>query len=327
MKLSRPEIEECVRYIYAALIQERHINLSQDVIEELTNSYYEQSKVSNPLGQDEQGILTLTRPKSSALFADRVWSVGSPPEDKSITFGWEIPRDIRWRAMFDLAFLQAKHDGTTQEIENAPPATPNFLAYLKEQSREMAADYFKHGLNVVPLYDSSEVRNAEYKSGDQGVIVAIAEGVMVADEDSLIWEQVREFKRDTTSCTNYRRFIHWLDKEMNGKSTAFVIDEISSRLEGYTWALRKHGIKSVIGILEKTIKPSMLASVTAVGASLQYIMNQPVYSLLASGGLLLGGVALSLSKATLARKDIAMSHREINYMHQIKSKFKVGQSC
>ena len=198
------------------------------------------------------------------------------------------------------------------------------MGFCEDQSLEMASDYLKNGMNVVPLYDSTEARDSEYKSGDQGVIVAIANGIIVVDEDSLNWEQVREFRCDNIARTNYRRFIHWLDKEMIGKPTAFVADEISSRIEKYTWALRKHGIKTIIGALEQTIKPSMIASATTVGASLQYFLNQPIYSLLASGGLLLGSVVLSISKVALSQKDIAMSHREINYVHQVKTRFKLA---
>lgn len=322
MKLTRSEIEKCVRYVHAALVQDGKIQLSEDVVELLTEGYHDQSTVSMPLKPQEHGIVTLTRPKSTALFADRVWSVGNPPEDPAITFGWEVPRDVRWRALLDLGVLQAESDGSLHEIENAPrEATLDFMAYLGDLSRDMATDYRLRGANVAPLYGSTEARDAEYRSGDQGVVVAIADGVMVVNEDALVWDQVKEFRLDSTARTTYRRFIHWLDKEMSGKPAAFVADEIATRLERYEWALRKHGVETVTGALERTINPDMIAGASVVGATLQLLMNQPVWALLASGGLVLGGAALSLSRVALARKDIAMNHREIAYVHQVKTRF------
>jgi len=172
-----------------------------------------------------------------------------------------------------------------------------------------------------PLYGSTEARDAEYRSGDYGVIIAIADNVMVVNEDSLKWDQVKEFRLDTVARKAYRRFIHWLDKEMSGKPAVFVADEIATRLDRYTWALQKHGIETVTGVLDRTIKPATIASASALGVTLQFFMNQPIWSLLASGGLLLGSAALSLSKVALARKDIEMNHTEIAYVHQVKTRF------
>jgi|GEM_PF-4540841 len=150
MKLTRSEIEEYVRYVHAALVQDGKIRLSEDVTESLIEDYLEQSSVSMPLKPQEHGIITLTRPKSTALFADRVWSVGNPPEDPAITFGWEVPRDVRWRALFDLAILQAEKDGSIKEIEKGKEVTPGFIAWLGDMSREMAAEYRLRGANVAP---------------------------------------------------------------------------------------------------------------------------------------------------------------------------------
>ena len=77
----------------------------------------------------------------------------------------------------------------------------------------------------------------------------------------------------------------------------------------------------MIGALERLVAPGLLTGASAVGAAMQFVMSQPVWSLMAAGGLLIGGAALSLGKVALARKDITMGHREIAYVHDIKRRF------
>ncbi len=319
MKLAKYEIEAYIRYVYDNLIQADKIHLPVEVIDRLSQSYYSQSMISRPLAPHEQGIVTLTKPKSAALFADRVWSVGGT-EDSDITFGWEVSRDVRWRAMFDLAYIDAQAHGKAGEIDNAPPnATPGFMRFLEDFAHDLAHEYRGGGAQVSPLYDSAKARDAEYRPGDQAAILAMIANVLVVDENELNWEQVCEFRRDADARSAYRMFIHWLDKEMVAKSSGFVADEIASRLEKYEWALHKHGIQTVIGGLERIINPGMLAATSAVSAGLQFITSQPVWSLMAAGGLLLGGAALSLSKILLDRADIDVGHREIAYVHKVKA--------
>ena len=323
MKLTRTQIEECVRYVHAGLVQQGTIHLPKEVVEQLSESYYEQSRISTPLKSHERAIVTLSRPKTAALFADRVWSVGNPTEDSEITFGWEDSMDVRWRALFDLALMEAEADGTMHQIENAPrDPSQSFMAFLGDVSRNLAANYGLHGANVAPLYDSAAARDAEYKPGDQAALQSIADGVIVVNEDALAWDHVRQFRRDAEARTAYRRFVHWLDGEMVGKSSTFVADDVAARYERYEWSLRKHGIETVIGALESIINPGMLVGASAVGSALQFVMNQPIWSLMAAGGLALGSGALSLARIALARRDIALSHREIAYVQEIKRQFR-----
>lgn len=322
MKLSRAEIEECVRYVHAGLTQEGKIHLPVDVVDDLTETYHKQSVTSLPLRPCEQAIVTITRPKSAALFADRVWSVGNPEEDSEVTFGWEVPMDVRWRALFDLGVMEAEADGSISEIRSAPgEATESFVTWLGEVSRDLAADYRRRGANVSPLYDSAAARDAEYKAGDQPVILAIVDGVMVVDENALAWDQVLEFRRDSEARVAYRRLVHWLDGELIGKSAVFIADEIAARLERYDWAVRKHGIETLAGTLERMVDPRLLTGASAVAAAMQFVVSQPMWSLMAAGGLLIGGAALSAGRVALARKDITMGHREIAYVHDVKRRF------
>jgi hypothetical protein len=109
---------------------------------------------------------------------------------------------------------------------------------------------------------------------------------------------------------------------MIDKSVQFITDEINHRLEQYDWSLRKHGIKTIIGGLSDTLNPKSLIGSSTAGVAVNLISGKPIWSLLAAGGLLVGRTAVSLATALVERRDIAMGHREIAYVQQLKSEFK-----
>jgi len=322
MKLSREDIQDCVLYVHAVLVQECKSCVPVETALDLAKAYYEQSRISAPLQRGERAVVTLTRPKTAALFSERVWSVGQPAEDPQATFGWESPWDVRWRALLDLGLEHVASVGQLREIIDAPPeASPEFIRSLGVLARDIAADYRLRGANVSALYDSGAARDVEYGAGDAAAILAVAERVIVVDESALSWDQVRDFRRDSGACAAYRRFVHWLDGEMVGRPAGFIADEIASRLEQYEWALTKHGIETLVGPLEHLVDARILTGASAVSAAVQFVVGQPIWSVLAAGGITLGGAALSACRIALARKDLAMGYREIAYVQEAKAGF------
>jgi hypothetical protein len=102
-------------------------------------------------------------------------------------------------------------------------------------------------VDAVAVLGSVASRDAQYQAGSHEIIVAVLQGVAVADEAQLTWEQVLEFRHDKTSLKQYRRFVHWLDSEMIGKPPGFIADELLARCDSYEAALRKHGVATAIG--------------------------------------------------------------------------------
>ena len=105
---------------------------------------------------------------------------------------------------------------------------------------------------------------------------------------------------------------------MVDKSVQYITDEIGQRLERYDWSLRKHGIQTVIGALSCTLNPKALVSSSTAGIAVDVMAGKPIWSLLATGGLLLGHAAVSVATALVERRDIEMAHREIAYVQQLK---------
>ena len=72
-----------------------------------------------------------------------------------------------------------------------------------------------------------------YQKGNREVIIATLDDLDIVVEEQLSLEQVMEFRADDQIRGKYKRLLHWLDKEMVGRSPNFVRDEVAIRLDDY----------------------------------------------------------------------------------------------
>lgn len=318
MKLTRDEIEKCVRYTLASLDQTADRKVDEGVLEaainEMIRDFATRASKLRPLAPGERAIVSFTKPRSAALFADRVWST-SGGEDPDMTFGWEVASEARIRAAFALEPLFAARREYPMSRSRLEQVVHDFERTIANDLRQAT------GADAVPLYNSASSRDAQYRPGDAAAIVAVVDHLAIVDEEHLTWEQVSEFRRDKEARSAYRAFIHWLDVEMVGKPTGYIADDIAGRLEHYQWALRKHGLQTVLGTLALTMNPKQLLGASSVGVALEMIARQPFWSLFAAGGLVVGQAAISLATILLDRRDLELSHREVAYVAEVTRHF------
>ncbi|MCX5643754.1 MAG: hypothetical protein NTZ17_03575 [Phycisphaerae bacterium] len=138
--------------------------------------------------------------------------------------------------------------------------------------------------------------------------------LQVVDEESLTWDQVVTFRADNEARKKYRRFLHWLDGTMLGKSQAFIEDEISQRLEDYEHALKKHGIRTVIGTIEEALDGKYI-----LGAGGFALVGHPILAALVAGLLVAGKVTVKLLQTSLKYDDVERGvNSEISWVHEVK---------
>jgi hypothetical protein len=104
---------------------------------------------------------------------------------------------------------------------------------------------------------------------------------------------------------------------MAGKSAQYISDAVQSRIESYENALRKHGIKRILGTLSELLDAKSLVGGSAAGFSVEAMFHDSFLALLAAGGTLLGRASVSLADVLLERRDIEFAHREIAYVHEL----------
>jgi len=141
----------------------------------------------------------------------------------------------------------------------------------------------------------------------------------VVREDLLAWDQVIEFRSDTEARPAYRRFVHWLDREMLSKPENYVLDEAHQRMENYAWALRKHGLQVIVGALQRTLDVKGLIGGDTTAFTLESLIHSPVISLMSGAGVVVGNAALHVATALIERRDL-MQNAEIAFVHQLKER-------
>jgi hypothetical protein len=309
-----------------------------------------------PLKPSESCVVALECPRTAALCFDRVWSIPIDeidcPEDisfngtsdaetvaalwihywKNVGSQFKDFRDIDVKALanalvkgdtkaimerdelmalYSTALLLGTLTGGFEPVKNP----------LHKMTRTLCTDLQKKIPQVVSLYASEVARDAEYIAGDRTVIITALRQLQVVDEEELSWEQVMEFRLDRSSRTDYQRLVHWLDDEMIGRSTEYIIDEIGVRLERYKQALKKHGLKSRIGLLTSILDPKALASAGAAAGGAM-LAEQVLTAVLAAGGVLLGKVLIGVGQSKLDLHDVHAEHAEITFVAQVNKRFK-----
>jgi len=186
-------------------------------------------------------------------------------------------------------------------------------------NRDIARSFSqKYKKEVVTIYPSLEIKNSIYQEGNRNIVLSTIENLKIVDEENITWEQVLEFRNDIEIQKRYKRFLHWLDNEMVGKSQSFIEDELSIRLEDYEHALKKHGIKTILGTVEEALDGKYLLGVSGTIGSFT-LAGYPNLGLLLGAGLILGKVLVKLGQTSLDIDDIERGRdSEISWVYEMK---------
>lgn len=253
----------------------------------------------------ENVAVTLNKIKTVALCYDRVWCPLLENEHK------QIPKQIRCWNISPLKIAI---------MSGSPKKTSHLLKRILRPLARKMSEKFTPGLNMsfTTVYESSAERDNAYSRGDREAILSSLSNLQIIDESCLTWEQVLEFRKDVGNKTKYKRFLHWLEKELIEKSQAFIEDEISLRLEGYENAMRKHGIKTVVGTIEEVLDGKYLLVASGVAGTLT-IAGHPVLGMLAGTGLFIGKVGVKLIQTKIDFDDVERGpNSEISWVYEVK---------
>lgn len=301
---------------------------------------------------DESIVVSRGRPKTAALCFDRVWGFqGMIPEE--IRFGglsgFELGLQVVGRVALDgarenITSVSSVNQGDwAQRIGKArtfkwcaevmqdlvgKKLTEGFTTDFSEalDRRLSAALESELGRHVPIMYSSRADLNSEYKPGSHEVIIAALSNLEIVDEQELQWEQVTEFRKDAEARGRLTRMLHWLDGNMVGKNTAYIVDEIGIRLKDYRDALSKHGVKAALGIFTAVLDPKGLASAAAAGAGF-LVAGRPDLGALTATGILVGKTLVEVGEAALDFKEVRRGHSpEIAFVHELGRLNKASRS-
>lgn len=305
-------------------------------------------------GSTDTCAVALSLPKTAALCFDKIWTTGDAP-DEIRAFGGS-PAEVAILVIPSVAarILQSIESDSTFDkkvwrkvVQNLQSQLVAEIVYSRSEATqlqlaamtnfELAAEltvsmcsrtavrcFSSKGIKALPLYDSVAARHKAYEEGQTSVVVAVLDALDVVDEAQAEWSQILEFRRDDEAKRKYRRFIRWLDVQMVGKTERQIAETIEERLDDYRWALRKHGLKTVSGLIESSISESSIvaAAATAVGAA--YASGSLLAALL---GLTIPGLKMTAEciKLRIAREEVQRGPgSEVAFVHEVDKRLRSG---
>ncbi|HEX2835368.1 MAG TPA: hypothetical protein VHW00_20315 [Thermoanaerobaculia bacterium] len=245
--------------------------------------------------------------KTAALGYDRVWTGyrnDMPPDMRffgntslerralalvlieAIVFETEMPELFGEEMVAKLDDARERLYGPLAERDGAPRGI--LARTIADSIRE------QHGISASPVYAKVAQRDAEYREGDYGVVIAALTNLQIVDESALSWKQVAQFREDERAKAAFRRLTHWLDANFVGKTHAFIEDEIAIRLRDYEESLQRHGVRTILGSLAATLDSQMIIAGSAAVATAAYIKDSFAAALVGTS-LLLGKVAVHVA--------------------------------
>ncbi|MGK7885090.1 MAG: hypothetical protein AB4057_10765 [Crocosphaera sp.] len=281
--------------------------------------------------QSESVAVTLFNPKTTALCFDRLVDISGvlpdsiafdPFVDENASTVVERSADLEFIFDGNSVDFTVLEKGSTKRYENI--SIDNALALSGNNMIRMVCDVLKQDLRLraYPVYQSLNAFNKEYEPGNYSVIVSTLSNLQIVLEDELSWAQVIEFRTDKKARISYRRLVHWLDKEMVGKSQSFIEDEIFLRLEDYNEAIQKHGIKTGIGTFLSILDEKFLASASAISGAL-FLAGVPELAILGGAGLVVGNTLLKIAEnAYDVHEEFDEQKKDIAFIFEVQKELK-----
>jgi hypothetical protein len=274
-------------------------------------------------GPRESLAFSVMRPKTAALVYDRVYRIPGleDPVPDAVAFFGASPGEIACAAV-SLFVLLAPEAGIELDLSVGPRSTLS-PALNEGESLRLIAEEIGRGVGREPtlFYENGRDQAQDFQAGPEEVLTTAITELQLVNEKSIAWEQVLEFRRDREARRKYRRLVRWLDAELaKARTSTEILGSLEDRLEGYEWAIRKHGLSTGIGALSALIDPKHLAAVSATVAAAG-ITGGPVWAGLAGTALTVGRVLVSIGTTYVQGIDARRgSNHEISFLHELRRK-------
>jgi hypothetical protein len=267
-----------------------------------------------PKKQDRCTIAPHNLHKQAALFFDKLY-IGTSNEEReyfdtpiNLTFGIS---DVDQQS---LVSIQQNNIDFSQLINR-----PNILA--SAFFKILAYIYENAGHNVVPSYFNYTTFDAEFSSGNKLGFEAVLLNIPIIEQDMTEWSQIIQFREDTEAKRKLRNLRLWLSQGLKAKNIAEATEVIEKKLDDYKWALKKHGLKTITGIITYVFNYKQ-AAISTAAATAGTVLVGPIGGALASGIVLAGQATVFLAEKYIDREDIKRgAESEVAFIYDARNKF------
>ena len=305
-------------------------------------------KISLPKPGESAAISDI--PKLAALCYDRVYGTVESEDDEdyipdSIRFSGATETELQAKAVIDYGdaifswmkseLIRENMKASVDKLRKDVPV--NAAIYALKMMRDcynnrfntdelltlfqkrIAKDFARaYKIPVVPIFQHSGISDFLYFGGEREAVWMTLQNMHIPDEKHLEWSQILEFRKDEDSKRKYRKLLYWLDKEMIGKSQAFVEESIAINLDEYEKAMKKHGLKTIVATIEQALDGKIITGASSVAGALT-LSGYPILGILSGAGLIIGKTAVQLAKAKISFDDVEIGmHSEISWIYKLK---------
>jgi hypothetical protein len=171
------------------------------------------------------------------------------------------------------------------------------------------------GLPVIAPHSFS---HAEDSTGD--LVIAIR-GLNLVDSSKLAWDQVAAFRKDTDARHKLRRLRMFALKSYDGKSAAFIEDDLLMRMDEYDETVRRWGFATTYATLA-TLLSSRSLGVALGAAFVSLLAGAPSLAAFCAGGgaaVELGQLVLEISRRRFEFRGV-LSDNPVSYLAEIRNR-------
>lgn len=141
--------------------------------------------------------------------------------------------------------------------------------------------------------------------------------VPLIDADRASWDQILEIRSDPLARIKLQRLRAFAETNYTARSIAYIEDDLSSRIDEYARASKKHGFELVTGSLSTLLDSSNIQA-TAAATLAAAIVGGPVLAVSAAACIELGKFTLEFARKKRAMQDWATTH-PLAYLFELKA--------
>ena len=216
--------------------------------------------------------------------------------------------------------IETEHERIRSEIER----TEEFEEYISTAYLEILFSQYviKAGIKPVLVLGISEDTLTLLVEGRDLAFLAALDNVPIINESQTSWRQIVEFKSDHEAHRKYRDLSLWLRTGLSATSRQEATDVIGRMVDDYAEAIRKHGFRTKLSLVQFIFDARQLLPSTTVGATSALLTGSAQMALLGSG-LVLGAQTVAwAAKRRLALGEVQRGeNREVAILYDLQNKF------
>lgn len=144
--------------------------------------------------------------------------------------------------------------------------------------------------------------------------------INLIDTSKVKWEQIIEYRKDEIARKKLRNLRLFLHTNYQGKSRAFIEDDLGKRLDAYYDTCKDWGFDTLTATISVVMDSENLISLL-VGSTCATLFGGPVAGLIAGASIEIGNISLNIAKRKHAFNKLKRDH-DLAYIIEAKERFK-----